>query len=217
VYSVLPRATPESNWFRWKVHRFVLRKIKPWLILKLPSGAAYIVRHRSEGTNNYVFDTMDDTRLLRITRKQFYRLDTRVDEQQTQDNCSLMNSLAEWHLSVRAQHLAGGACLVEDAGRNLRRMRRVSREEIRAWFERLEKWSLQTGKAIFDFNAGNFCYSERGLRFVDVEQKFVCPLQEITANKLVRQRVATDGHRHPEQILAAFLEAEEQLLWDHLS
>jgi hypothetical protein len=157
----------------------------------------------------------NDDRLLRITKAQFYNPEHAVDEEQTLENCRIMNSLDKSGISVRCQHIAGGACLVEDAGNSVQRNLVGQKKIIEEAFRKLEKWSLDTGVVILDYNEGNWCIKAGVLRLIDIDMRYTCRLSEICHNPIVLKHIDC-GVNSIEKTLTAFLEKEAQLLCDHL-
>jgi hypothetical protein len=209
------RITPRSHWLMWKLHRLILKKIGMWRRLQLPGEKILMVRYRDEGTFNYIFRVRDDSRLLRITKDQFYDPAHSVDEKQTLENSRLMNSLAVSGISVRCEHLVGGACLVEDAGLGVRRQLVGDRGILEEVFTKIKKWSLETGVVILDYNEGNWCIKDGVFRLVDIDVNYTCRLSEICNNSIVLGRLGGVAGGM-EDVLVAFLRKEEQLLCDHL-
>lgn len=211
-----PNSASEMHWFFWKLHRFLLKNLRPWFSIRLPRGNPLSVRYRAEGASNYLFAVKGNPQLLRITRAQFYHLDRYVDGQQTCRNCEMMNSLAEWELSVRAEHLGGGAMLVEDGGELLAMRHLSGPAELTEVFAALRRWSMHTGLALLDYNENNWRWKQGQIRIVDVDVNMTCALHELRSNELVLRRIRPEGHRTDENALAAFLKEEETLLWNYL-
>lgn len=212
------RITPTAPKPIWKLHRLVLKK-SPWRrTVKLPNGQILRVRYLAEGKIHYVFRVKNDSRLLRITKRQFYS-DRPTDEAYMKANCRIMNDLAASGLSVKAYHLAGGACLVEDAGPCITSQPPKTREAIDAIFKALADWSLSTGIVILDYNEGNWCISPKtaGIRLVDIDINYTCSLDIICSNEIVRGRISIDSARDDRQALEAFLAVESDLLWGNIA
>ena len=207
--------TPKSNWILWKLHRLILKRIKRWRVLQLPNGKILRIKYFAEGKFNYVFKIKGDTRLLRITRKQFYQLSHPVDTDEVCNNCKLMNSLAEKGLSVSAKHLIGGACLVDDAGSLLVKYKCCKKDEIFKVFNDLKEWSLENKIVILDYNERNWC-KRAEIKIIDVDVNYTCLLTDIRKNKIVLKRIDVNKYNSDEMALEAFLLKEAELLWQNL-
>lgn len=212
-----PNSACEMHWCFWKLHRFVLKNLRPWFSIRLPGGDLLRVRYRDEGASNYLFAVKGDARLLRVTRAQFYQLGRCVDGQRTRCSCQIMNSLAEWGLSVRAEHLGGGAMLVEDGGEPLAMRHLSGRGQLTEVFTALRRWSTDTGLILLDYNENNWRWKGGQIKLVDVDANLVCPLCEARSSQIVLRRIRPERHRTDEDALAAFLKEEENLLWKYLS
>jgi hypothetical protein len=187
-----------------------------WRLLRLGDQTTFRVKYMAEGRCNYIFRIKDDGRLLRITRRQFYAAARPVDADAMAENGRIMNSLAGVGLSVRTEHVYGGALLVEHAGARLRRRHLQSRQALVEVFAGLKDWSMNHGSVILDYNEGNWCCRDGVIRLVDVDVNFMCALDEIGAHPLVQRRVSVEGNSST-AVLEAFLREEERLLWNHLA
>jgi len=186
-------------------------------MLQLPCGMVFRVKYLAEGRFNYLFRVRGDSWLLRITRTQYYSLAGPVNEQETADNCRLMNSLAEKGLSVHCRQMSGGALLVEDAGERVRRGTISDRKILSDFFSRLKSWSIEQGTVVLDYNEGNWCMRDGVLRFIDVDVNYVCSLNSIRNNRIVLNRIQGICCDTDEQALSTFLEREEDLYWRYLA
>lgn len=209
--------TPDSPFILWKMHRFFLRKLRIWKNICLPDGRMFRVRYFAEGMFNYLFRVQGNASLLKITRAQYYNLVELVDGQVTEDNCRLMNSLAEKNLSAHCRYLCGGALLVEDAGKRVSRGTISDRKVLSDFFSRMKSWSIDQGVVVLDYNEGNWCMMNGVLRLVDIDVNFTCPLGMIRRSAIVLNRIQGVSCDTDEKALSAFLAREEELYWKHLT
>lgn len=167
----------------------------------------------AEGKYHYVFRIKDEPeRLLRITKKQFYDLNSELETDLMVHNCSLMNNLAGDGISIEAEHLFGGACMVAHAGKPIEQ-ECPKDSEVDGIFSRIAAWSLKTRIALLDYNEGNWCVAEDGgLRFVDVDLSYTCNLSEIKENAIVCKRIDVANIQAEEDVLLAFLAHEKASL-----
>lgn len=215
----MAKKTP-GNWLTWKLHRLALKKSPLWRRLRLPGGHLFWVRYLAEGCHYYVFRVRGRLELLKVLREQFYEPRRPVGADEAGQGARLLNSLAGRGLAPAALWLDCGAYLVEDAGPPLLPGGLAGPEPLRRFFDELRAWSLETGLVLLDYNEDNWCRDPAtgAVKLVDVEPALTCPLEAMACNEIVRRRLdpAVLAAGQPAQLLAAFLEAEMELLWRHL-
>ena len=210
------RITPSSPRFLWYWHRFMQKKLRLWTTIVLPQSERLQIRLLGEGRHNLVMEIAGEECLLRILRIQYYDLSQPLQTEETIENCRYMNSLADFEISPRCEHIVGGASRVEHAGNLIAPGMISSRAVIDDIFSRIRRWSLQTGIVIVDYNEGNWCLRDGHLQFVDFDTQYTCLMSELKTNKVICKRIDTTRLEEPEAILEAFLEVEAGLLWDFL-
>ncbi len=206
--------TPDSPRLLWYWHRFMQKKLRLWTTIELPQNERMRVRLLGEGRYNLVMEIAGEDRLLKILRAQYYDLTRPIETEETIKNCQYMNSLADFRISPRCEHIMGGASRVEHAGDQIAPGMISNRGIVDDIFFRIQQWSLQTGIVIVDYNEGNWCVRDNHLQFVDFDTKHTCLMTEIKTDEVICKRVDTSTVTEPEAILAAFLEVEAGLLWD---
>lgn len=210
------KITPDSPRLLWYWHRFLQKNLRLWTTIKLPQNERIRVRLLGEGRYNLVMEIGGEDRLLKILRAQYYDLTRPIKTEATKRNCWYMNSLADFRISPRCEHIVGGACRVEYAGRQIVPGVISNRSIVDDIFFRIQQWSLQTGIVIVDYNEGNWCVRDNHLQFVDFDTQHTCLISEIKTDEVICKRVDTSTITEPEAILAAFLKVEAGLLWDFL-
>jgi len=211
--SMIVSVRPGCSRVKWLLHRLCLKGMRPWFVYRWLEGEAMTLRYRVEGKIHYVFQVKGSDRLLRITRNQFYNPESSIDTSLAQKNSMLMNELADANISVKAEHLRGGALLVDDAGMSLLAGASVARLELRDLFERITNWSLNVGKVVLDYNEGNWCVRDGVMVLIDVDWACMCQLGDISKKDTVTKRVQDiRSFSSNADILKEFLRQEEILL-----
>ncbi len=210
------RITPSSPRLLWYWHRFMQKKLRLWTTIQLPQSENLRVRFLGEGRNNLVMKIAGEERLLKIARAQYYDLSCPILSDITINNCRYSNSLADFQIGPRCEHIIGGASRVEHAGTVIKPGIIETQKTVEEVFYRIHQWSLETGIVILDYNEGNWCERDGRLKFVDFDTRNTCLMSELKTEEVICKRVDTTKLAKPESILKAFLEIEAGLLWDFL-
>lgn len=214
-----PHTHADAGWFRWKLHRVILKSSWHWRRLYSPLGLDLEVKYLAEGGVNYVFNIRNDRRLLRITKAQFYNLDYPMDGWTVSHNIHIRALLADAGLAPAGTHLFGGVTLVEHAGIPITRVA-LGAEVLAAlarWFAEAAAWSRRTGIVLLDYNDGNWCWKDGRVTCVDVDSRFVCFLDSIREHPLVTRRLAGASCANDVEALDVFLAREKDLLIKELT
>ncbi|MEW6998855.1 hypothetical protein AADZ86_14305 [Colwelliaceae bacterium BS250] len=174
------------------------------------------VKYYAEGKYLYVFKIFGSNRLLKITQQEFYHKCDHVNAKRAEQSCLLMNQLAVAKLAPKCQYLGGSALIVDNAGPQITLEKIKTRDCIITFFSLLKNWSLKHGIVILDLNENNWCCNDEQLLFVDIDCEKTCRLQEIRSNPVVKKRIDVKAYSDDIEAFAAFLNKEEQLLWNYL-
>ena len=163
-----------------------------------------------------MFKIFGSSRLLKITKDEFYHKCDSVNANRTQQSCLIMNQLAEEKLAPKCEYLGGSALIVDNAGPQITFEKINTRDCIIDFFSQLKNWSLKHGIVILDLNENNWCFNDARLLFVDIDFEKTCRLQEIRSHPAVKKRIDVQAYSDDIAAFAAFLNKEEQLLWNYL-
>ncbi|WOH36650.1 hypothetical protein RI844_14915 [Thalassotalea fonticola] len=129
----------------------------------------------------------------------------------------MMNQLADEGLAPKCEYLGGCAMIVDDAGPQISVDKINTRDCIIDFFSQLLDWSLKHGIVNLDYNENNWCFNGAQLLLVDIDFDKTCRLQEIRTNPVVIKRIDVKAYSDDHAALVAFLNVEEQLLWNYLN
>jgi len=208
------RGNPDWPWPAWKMHRFILRKVRCWWTMRCPGLPPRVgARYFSEGRYHYLFELRGRAQLLKIRRDQFYHPLEPVGESEMRGDVELMNELAGEKVAVPGRHLWGGCALTERADRLSTEAPLPDRALMAETFDRLARWSLRSGLVLTDLVEENFGLYRRRLVLLDVERRRCCRLADIGRDPCVRGCIAPIGpDEPPEEILHRFLDRERDAL-----
>lgn len=211
------KVSSNSNILLWKFHRFFLKNTSIWHEIILMNKQSFRVKYYAEGKYLYVFKILGSNRLLKITQEEFYHKCDDVNAKRTEQSCLIMNQLAVEKLAPKCEYLGGSALIVDNAGPQITLEKINTRHCIIDFFSQLQNWSLKHGIVLLDFNENNWCFNDAQLLFVDIDFEKTCRLQEIRSNPTVKKRIDVKAYRDDIAAFAAFLNEEEQLLWNYLN
>ena len=209
--------SPNSNVLLWKLHRFFLKNTPTWHELVLVNSHSCKVKYYAEGKYFYVFKIFGSSRLLKISRKEFYNKCDNANEYRTEQSCLIMNQLADKGLAPKCEYIGGCTMIVDHAGAQLTLEKANIRDCIINFFSQFKAWSLEHGLVIIDLNENNWCFKDGQLLLVDIDFEKTCRLQDVRTHPNVEKRIDVKTYSDDSSALAAFLKEEELILLKYLN